>query len=86
MVFDLSFSPDGRRLASSGADGRALLWDVETGQELASFEGLALDFSPDGLTLAIGGSNYPVPAGATPDARTVRLYHAPALEGIERKR
>ena len=57
----LSFSPDGRTLASTswGLDG-ITLWDVETGTHrkgLIQFEssGSSLSFSPDGRTLASGG-------------------------------
>jgi WD40 repeat protein len=35
VVYDAAFSPDGRRLATCGDDGRAVVWDVETGGLLA---------------------------------------------------
>jgi WD40 repeat protein/DNA-binding SARP family transcriptional activator len=40
----VAFSPDGRLLASGGADGQAILWDAETGERV-----LALQVHPDGI-------------------------------------
>src|SRR5262249_31160355 len=48
------FSPDGRRILSSGCDHKTRLWDLETGKELRRFDGhtgaiRCVVFSPDGL-------------------------------------
>ena len=53
----VSFSPDGKTLASGGQDNRVRLWDVETQTEIGTLEGHtggpnSLFFSPDGKTLA----------------------------------
>lgn len=54
----ITFSPDGKTVASGGEDYMLRLWDVETGKEIKSIEhnssldGLA--WSPDGKTIACG--------------------------------
>jgi WD40 repeat protein/serine/threonine protein kinase/tetratricopeptide (TPR) repeat protein len=56
----VSWSPDGRRLASAGGDGMIKIWDTTTGRELATLRGhrgslSLLAWSPDGRRLASSG-------------------------------
>uniref|UniRef100_A0ACD5GTA2 WD40 repeat domain-containing protein n=1 Tax=Desertifilum tharense IPPAS B-1220 TaxID=1781255 RepID=A0ACD5GTA2_9CYAN len=59
-VRSLSFSPDGTRLASGSWDQTVKLWDISTGEEIATLKGhadavVSVNFSPDGQILASGG-------------------------------
>ncbi|HEX4589900.1 MAG TPA: hypothetical protein VH120_08235, partial [Gemmataceae bacterium] len=58
----VTYSPDGRRLATGAWDGSIVLWDVATGKQVHEFAGhrarvLSLAFSPDGKRLASGSED-----------------------------
>jgi WD40 repeat protein len=59
MVISLSFSCDGKYLATGGIDGKVIVWEVETGLPVRTFSFqdekeaiFSLDFSSDGKMLA----------------------------------
>jgi WD40 repeat protein/serine/threonine protein kinase len=62
-VFQVAFRPDGRRLASTGADGSVRLWDVSTEKRIdtppltPTCGSYGLAFSPDGQQLAVGSND-----------------------------
>ena len=59
-VFAASFRPDGKRLATLGAEGTIRVWDTGSGKELLRFEtrpgSLGLAYSPDGQWLVEFGA------------------------------
>src|SRR5690348_1239537 len=68
MIFTISWSPDGKILASPSKDTTLRLSDARTGQHLQAFEGHSASvwgvaWSRDGKTLASGSSD-----------KTIRLW------------
>jgi len=59
-AYNVAFSPDGMRLATTGQDTTVKIWDIETGAEILTLAGhhdqvFGVDFSPDGTRLATTG-------------------------------
>jgi WD40 repeat protein len=62
LVYGLTFSPDGRTLATSGYDRLVRLWDVVTGKEIRTLRDhsdavYSVAFSPDGKLLATAAAD-----------------------------
>jgi WD40 repeat protein len=60
IMYAIKWSPDNLRLASTGDDGTARVWDAKTGKQIDSYTGhsgwvQALAWSPDGKRIASGG-------------------------------
>ena len=59
-VYNVAFSPDGKFLASSGANATLIIWNIGTGKPALSPEnpgetGGGIAFSPDNMMFAAGG-------------------------------
>ncbi len=78
-LWNITFSPDGKRLATCGEDGTARVWDPATGTLLATCRGHAnlvfsVTFSPDGTRLLTASADGLVMQW---DARTGQLVALP---------
>ncbi|GAA4490193.1 serine/threonine-protein kinase [Actinoallomurus oryzae] len=86
VVSSVAFAPDGRSLASGGADGTILLWDTATGGKIRTFTGhtypvVAMAFSGDGRTMTSGAEVVRVWDVAT--ARQTRMISTQTRTGFD---
>jgi WD40 repeat protein len=75
-VESLSYSPDGKHLASGSLDNAVRIWDAGTGREILTLEGRsswvrAVAYSPDGRQLALGSTDRSVSIWETRTGREI---------------
>jgi WD40 repeat protein len=79
-VISLAFSPDGKTLASGGADEALRLWDVTTGKNITtlkdagSYGWCSAAFSPDGKQLALAGGGNKIKLWNVVDGKSTVLF------------
>jgi serine/threonine protein kinase len=96
-VTAVALTPDGKALATCGADQSIRLWDLAPLQEVASLTGHdgpvnCVAFSPDGNTLATASADArvrlwqapPLPAGLPEPGDAASRSHSPVLAGAQR--
>lgn len=77
-VLSVTFSPDGKLLATGDVDGLIRLWQVEDGQPLLTLKGhrgwvWAIAFSPDGQILASGSNDFSVQLWNIASGRCIKV-------------
>jgi len=68
MALSTAYSPDGRHVAGIGADGKVIVWDVQTGKPVFQVDGVTqvkdakgvqrIAYSPNGARLAAGDAQF----------------------------
>ncbi len=79
-VYNVAFSPDGKRLVSCGTDGTIRIWDTASGRELKTLRGheedaTAVAWSPDGKSLVSGGWDSTVRIWNADTGREVKILY-----------
>ena len=88
-VTALAFSPDGRSLASGGADTSLIFWDIQTGKAVAQLEGhwaavTSLLFDRTGRTLLTGSKDAKARTFRMPAGKGTAIFegHAGTVDGV----
>ncbi|AKG20075.1 NACHT and WD repeat domain-containing protein [Calothrix sp. 336/3] len=89
QVNGVSFSPDGKTLASASNDNTVKLWDTDTGKLLKSLTGHTewvngVSFSPDGKTLASASGDNTVKLWDTATGKVIKTLtgHIDSVNGV----
>jgi WD40 repeat protein len=86
MYYDLTFSPDGRRVAAARNDRTIALWDVDTGElscELAlEYTPYRIAFTPDSALLRTCSKAKTIEEWSIADARRLRLLKRKIIPGL----
>ena len=88
-VESVSFSPDGKTIATGSSDDTVRLWDTATGRHLKTLTGHtssveSVSFSPDGKTIATGSSDDTVRLWDTATGRHLKtlIGHTGSVESV----
>lgn len=78
LTYDIAFSPDGRALLTGGEQG-VQLWDISTGKEIRTFNGLTkavqVAYSPAGQLLAAADDQFTIFIWQASDGSLVNTLH-----------
>ncbi len=85
ILYDATFSPDGKWLATGGYDAKIAIWEVESGERLRTIEihnGAIYDlaFSPDGNILASASGDMTVKLWRVSDGLRLDTFNQPQGE------
>ncbi|MFN6124881.1 MAG: TIR domain-containing protein [Dolichospermum sp.] len=86
-VLSISFSPDGKTLASGGLDYSIRLWNVETGKKISTIQRdggtiKSLSFSPNGKTLAFGGNDETIKLWDVKIGKEIKTFNGRHLDTV----
>ncbi len=90
-VYCVTYSPDGKTVATASKDRTVRLWDAETAKELSALAGhtdevSSVSFSPNGKMLASSGDDATIRIWDVETRKTIRVLKRPgnqAVVGVE---